>query len=70
MLAGLANVVSFGVSLFAVLCAVLLLVKYLRPGPKHPPGPPGWPVLGNILTLSLKGAWESLAPFKEIYGTL
>lgn len=58
----------FDILLLATLVTVLL-ISYLRRAKKQPPGPFGWPVVGNILRLSLKGTWKSLTEFKNTYGT-
>ncbi|PPQ68675.1 hypothetical protein CVT26_002956 [Gymnopilus dilepis] len=57
-----------------LLCVAVLLITWSRAsiptGSKNPPGPHGWPIIGNILNLSLKGSWNSLTAFRKIYGDL
>ncbi|KAF8958419.1 cytochrome P450 [Flammula alnicola] len=62
---------SLGVlTLVALLVTANLLNKYLRRATRYPPGPFGWPVLGNILGLPLKGTWKSVTELKKTYGDL
>ncbi|KAF4596304.1 hypothetical protein EYR40_008011 [Pleurotus pulmonarius] len=37
---------------------------------RYPNGPPGWPIIGNLLHLSLNHPWLRLAEWKPIYGNL
>jgi hypothetical protein len=45
-------------------------VKYILKSRKLPPGPPGWPIIGNISDLPPPGGkdWEHWAKFKDVYG--
>ena len=55
----------FGVLIFA------LVRKWKGPSLPYPPGPKGYPILGNVLDLT-KGIplWENVTSFANRYGTL
>ena len=36
---------------------------------RYPPGPPSYPLIGNILQLPIKSAWYKLTAWKQEYGT-
>ena len=52
-------------------CIVLLLIaRYLRsPWRKLPPGPPGYPFVGNAFQLKDK-QWLQFSNWRKIYGTV
>ncbi|KAJ8482310.1 hypothetical protein ONZ51_g5439 [Trametes cubensis] len=56
----------------AVLCAVAIVYRLAtsRLSTRYPPGPPGKPLVGNILDVEPQGAWTKLTKYKEIYGDL
>ena len=55
----------FGVFILA------LLRKWTRHTLPYPPGPKGYPILGNVLDLPKNvPIWESLTSLKNRYGTL
>ena len=55
----------FGAFIFA------LVRKRKRPASPYPPGPKGYPILGNVLDLPKNvPIWESLTSLKNRYGTL
>ncbi|KZT25792.1 hypothetical protein NEOLEDRAFT_340685 [Neolentinus lepideus HHB14362 ss-1] len=55
--------------LFAVslaLLSVVLIAHYRRTqGRSYPPGPPAYPLVGNILHVSPKGAWLKFMEYKK-----
>ena len=56
--------------LFGVFVLVLVR-KWKRPTLPYPPGPKGYPILGNVLDLSMSvPIWESLTSLTSSYGTL
>jgi len=61
-------------ALYPLLFGVFILAligKWKRPTIPHPPGPKGYPVLGNVLDLT-KGVplWEDVTSLANRYGTL
>ncbi|CAI0469548.1 unnamed protein product [Linum tenue] len=46
---------------------LLLLTRRRRPNLRHPPGPPGWPVIGNILDLGAM-PHRSLTAMRDAHG--
>lgn len=45
------------------------VVRYYRsPWRNVPPGPKGWPVLGNALELGGSKLWLKLTKWREVYG--
>ena len=61
-------------ALYLPLFGLVILVivrKWKRPSLPYPPGPKGYPILGNVLDLSMSvPIWESLASLAKIYGKL
>ena len=55
----------------AVLCAVAIVYRLVtsRLSTRYPPGPPGKPLVGNILDVEPQGAWTKLTKYKDIYGS-
>ena len=39
-----------------------------RRGLRYPPGPPGWPVLGNILDIPRSSPWLGYVEYSKKYG--
>lgn len=51
--------------------SVYSLVQYHRsPWRKVPPGPKGWPLIGNALDLGGSHLWLKFTEWRETYGTL
>ncbi|EEB91708.1 hypothetical protein MPER_09895 [Moniliophthora perniciosa FA553] len=50
-------------------CAWGIYLKYKRPG-NLPPGPKGYPVIGNLFQLDVNRPWRSLLEWKETYGDI
>jgi hypothetical protein len=40
-----------------------------RGGLPYPPGPRGWPVIGNLLDIPSKSTWLAYTEFSKKYGT-
>ena len=57
---------------FAALFFVYLLVQFRdrrrRGGLPYPPGPPSWPIIGNLLDIPQGPAWRSFADMSKKYG--
>jgi len=59
-----------------VLGALLLVIStYVQKrknsaGLPYPPGPPGYPVIGNILDIPKEAPWEQYDEWAKQYGTL
>ena len=54
-----------------VLCipVLILALKRKKPAVPYPPGPKGYPILGNILDLSMSvPIWESFTSLADVYG--
>ncbi|KAF7225026.1 cytochrome P450 2F2 isoform X1 [Nothobranchius furzeri] len=51
------------------ICFILLLLKSRRPK-NFPPGPPAWPVLGNLLYLISKDPLKNLEKLRQSYGNV
>ena len=52
------------------LVAALVVAKYAtrRRRERVPPGPPGWPVIGNILDMPSSHEWRTFARWSEEWG--
>ena len=61
-------------ALYPLLFGVFILAlvgKRRKPTLPYPPGPKGYPILGNVLDLSMSvPIWESLTSLTSRYGTL
>ena len=56
-----------------VLCIPILILarRWKKPTVPYPPGPKGYPILGNVLDLSMSvPIWESFASLADIHGAL
>uniref|UniRef100_A0A0W0GB88 Cytochrome p450 n=1 Tax=Moniliophthora roreri TaxID=221103 RepID=A0A0W0GB88_MONRR len=50
-------------------CAWRFYLKFRRPG-KLPPGPKGYPIVGNLFQLDADRPWHSLLEWKKTYGDI
>ena len=51
------------------LVVTLAILKYVtRRRGRVPPGPPGWPVIGNILDMPPSHQWRTFAQWSEQWG--
>ena len=61
-------------TLYPLLLGPLILVlvrKWKKPALPYPPGPKGYPILGNVLDLSTSvSVWESITSLSTSYGAL
>ncbi|KAK7041609.1 hypothetical protein VNI00_009199 [Paramarasmius palmivorus] len=59
-------------SVLVLLLAVLsvLLYRQARPKKKLPPGPKGYPLVGNLLQLDADRPWHTLVKWKKEYGDI
>lgn len=60
--------------LYLTLCALVLaaigLRKWRRPQPLFPPGPKGYPVIGNLFDMPSKLQWEKYFEWSKKYSEL
>jgi len=54
----------------ALLSAIWLLQHYRQPQHKLPPGPKGWPIIGNLLDMPLEYTWLTYTTWGKKYGPL
>ncbi|KAF7292754.1 O-methylsterigmatocystin oxidoreductase [Mycena indigotica] len=54
----------------AIPVAAYIVVRFFRPRPPLPPGPRGWPVIGNLLDMPKEDAWVHWISHKETYGPI
>ena len=55
----------------AVALLVYIVRRFLvgsRPGHSLPPGPPGWPIIGNVFDMPTKYQYETFAKWGEKWG--
>ncbi len=53
----------------AALAIVVVTVLILPKRQNSPPGPPGWPIIGNIFDLPTKESWKVYLDWSKHYGT-
>nr|XP_040018949.1 cytochrome P450 2F2-like [Gasterosteus aculeatus aculeatus] len=61
----------FASIILLLICVVFIVVQLKSRRPKNfPPGPPVWPILGNILDLSLENPLKDFERLKKTYGNV
>ncbi|XP_077938705.1 cytochrome P450 2F2-like [Gasterosteus aculeatus] len=61
----------FALIILLLICVVFIVVQLKSRRPKNfPPGPPVWPILGNILDLSLENPLKDFERLKKTYGNV
>ncbi|KAK7015662.1 cytochrome P450 [Favolaschia claudopus] len=56
-------------AVFGVVALAMWYHLYTRQGsPPLPPGPKGWPVIGNLLDMPRSHAWKTFSAWAEVYG--
>jgi len=58
----------WGIAIISVF--VLLYYRSQRSQVLYPPGPPGFPFLGNLFQLETTKPWHAFAKWKDTYGNL
>jgi len=65
---------TYGPPLVCILAAIALLRKGKKTrNPRRlplPPGPKGWPIIGNLFDIPKGNAWETYAEWGKVYGKL
>jgi hypothetical protein len=55
-------------ALFLLYLLVLFRDRRRRGGLPYPPGPPSWPIIGNLLDIPNDLAWRAYADMSKKYG--
>ncbi|KAI3606358.1 cytochrome p450 [Moniliophthora roreri] len=63
------TVISTFVYVIVWVCAWSIYLKFKRPG-NLPPGPKGYPIVGNLFQLDADRPWHSLIEWKKTYGDI
>jgi hypothetical protein len=63
----LANITGLNICL-ACAGAYLLKQVFKKKNPAYPPGPPGWPLIGNVLDMPHIRPWLTFAEWGKKYG--
>lgn len=69
----MANTVSFVILFVLVVCTSFVLRSSKRPPPKgtrYPSGPPGKPLVGNLLDIPKSHSWIQFKAWADTYGPL
>lgn len=58
---------SFIIGLAAVISVLLLATRWIKRGP-YPPGPKGYPLIGNLFDMPDEKEWLTFAAWGKRYG--
>lgn len=63
------STLDIGACILAAVVVVLALWRWARANrASFPPGPPGWPLIGNALDFNPLAAWTKFTEWKAVYG--
>jgi len=62
-------IVNLSVALLSLVAIRAIRDHRRRGGRPYPPGPPPWPIIGNLFDIPNKFSWLAYTQFSKIYGT-
>jgi len=62
------TVVDFLVAFASIYLVLVLRDHRRRRGLPYPPGPPSWPIIGNLLDIPTRRAWVAYVEMSKRYG--
>lgn len=63
------SLLVFAFLLESYLMSLQLLEQWLRPALPLPPGPRGYPLIGNLLTMPSVTPWKTFREWQNLHGT-